>query len=236
MATNAEIAAMLMAGMGSPAGLGDGSGGDVGFTQGTIISWDEATGVNTVQLGGTGGPIVSNVRVLSTSNSIMLSPTDVVGLLRFQSTYFILGRIQAPGSGAALQIRSAEVAALESTGSTTYTDLATFGPVVSNVYIGSARRCLVFINAFCRTNSTGGFVNFQVTGASTIGPLSSKSVGFQNLSTQTLGANCMGVIQLTAADGLNQGYNTFTMKYIVQLTGPGTGADFQNRRITVFPY
>lgn len=70
-----------------------GSSGDVGFAQGTVISWDEATGSNVVDVKGVR---LSNLPALNIGEFAILQENDVVGLLRFKSTYFILGRIVLP--------------------------------------------------------------------------------------------------------------------------------------------
>lgn len=66
---------------------------DVGFRQGTVEAWDEATGSNSVNVAGVS---ISDVPVLNLGEFTLLQPGDVVGLLRFKSTYFILGRIILP--------------------------------------------------------------------------------------------------------------------------------------------
>lgn len=68
---------------------------DLGFHQGTIISFDKDTGVNTIDVAGTQ---ITNIPVLNTSEVITLKAGHFVGLLRFRSTYFILGRITPTGA------------------------------------------------------------------------------------------------------------------------------------------
>lgn len=72
--------------------LAGASEADVGFRQGKIVAWDAQTGANTVELG---GQQFTDLPVLSASG-ISLSVGDVVGLLRYRSTYLILGRINTP--------------------------------------------------------------------------------------------------------------------------------------------
>jgi hypothetical protein len=118
---------------------------DLCFNQGIVTTWDEATGNNSIMVNGN---TFSNFRVLSTSDSIFLAAGDTVGLLRFQSTYFILGRIAAPGLGAGLKPRADAIDTTESTSSTADTDLAAPGrPAVVNALLGSSRRALVTLSA-----------------------------------------------------------------------------------------
>lgn len=66
---------------------------ELSFRQGIISAWDAAAGTNTVHVGGTN---IHNVAVLVTGDSLVLGVGDLVGLLRFKQTYFILGRITEP--------------------------------------------------------------------------------------------------------------------------------------------
>lgn len=66
---------------------------DVGFAQGVVVAWDEATGTNAVNVKGT---VLTDLPCLNLGEFVILEPEDVVGLLRFKSTYFILGRIIMP--------------------------------------------------------------------------------------------------------------------------------------------
>lgn len=63
---------------------------ELGIRQGTILDWDQATGANTV---GVGGSQLTNLPVLSTNGSVILYPGDNVVLLRYRTQYFILGRV-----------------------------------------------------------------------------------------------------------------------------------------------
>jgi hypothetical protein len=229
-----DIAAALAQGFGTQNSNGN---SDIGIHTGTIVSWDEVTGLNSVLINGN---TFNNLPVLSTSNSIMLSPGDVVQVERKQSQYFILGRVQAPGAGAALNWRSARINTQESTTSTTYTDLTTVGPSVSNVYIGSSRRCIVLTTGRIGVSGNGGYFSFAVSGASTIAPDDSRAAF--TFGTQQVTLANTNVTLLTAADGLNPGFHTFTMKYrfdsgTVFGGPPGTGpALFLIRTITVMPF
>lgn len=69
-----------------PAASGD-------FRQGVVKAWDEATGTNTVVMGGTE---LNDLPCLTLGDFVLLQPGDVVLLARFGSTYFILGRVLLP--------------------------------------------------------------------------------------------------------------------------------------------
>lgn len=66
---------------------------DIGFHQGVVVEWDESTGTNTINIAGVH---LTNLPALNIGEFVILQPDDVVGLLRFKHTYFILGRIVLP--------------------------------------------------------------------------------------------------------------------------------------------
>lgn len=65
---------------------------ELGFHQGQVLDWDAAAGTNRVAVAGT---ILVNLPGIVSSDNLVLHPTDLVGILRFRSTYFLLGRISA---------------------------------------------------------------------------------------------------------------------------------------------
>lgn len=70
-----------------------GSSTDLAFRQGVVVSWDESTGSNSVNVNGV---ILTNLPCLNLGEFAILQPGDVVGLLRVGSTYFIMGRLILP--------------------------------------------------------------------------------------------------------------------------------------------
>lgn len=227
--SSADIARLIMEGMKPPEG-----NNDIGWAQGEIISWDELSGVNTIRVF---GQDYNNISSLQSGVGVLYQPGDKVGMLRFQTTYFVLGKIAAPGAGAASQIRSAEVATGHNVGvPTTYGDLPTLGPTLNNVYIGSSRRCLVMVSAYLEGNQSFGNMSFQVSGASSIAPSTSNAAQNGTLNAVTVGNVSTRVKLLTSGDGLNQGFNTFQAKYLVEKYGTGTGAIFAIRSLTVIPF
>lgn len=76
-------------------GAGLAGNSDVGFRQGVVTAWDAAAGTNAVEIGGV---TVRNLPVLNLGDFTILQPGDVVGLLRFTQTYFILGRVIPPSA------------------------------------------------------------------------------------------------------------------------------------------
>jgi hypothetical protein len=215
-------------------------GADLAHHRGEILSWDESTGLNSVKVN---GAAVSNLLVLQSGIGIVYQPGDTVMVEKRMSQWYILGKVAAPGAGAASQIVSNEVVASQTTGSTTYTDLGTVGPSVS-VYIGSSRRCIVLFGCGITVADTGAGANnyvggsavFNVSGASTIAAAAGVSAQIWSPSGAPTGGAWTSSKPklLTAANGLNTGMNTFTLQYRSNLASPVCG--FIERHITVIPY
>jgi hypothetical protein len=81
-------------GVAGPAIIAGPGRSDVGFHQGQLVEFDNTTGTNQIRIGDT---ILTDVPLLGTVEAFALQPGDVVGVLRYKSQYFILGRIQVAG-------------------------------------------------------------------------------------------------------------------------------------------
>jgi hypothetical protein len=78
------------------------------FRQGVVVTWDQTTGENTVNVGGT---VLTNLPALTTSEVTSLAAGDVVGLLRSGPQFFVLGRIDlADAGGGSINIGAAGAA------------------------------------------------------------------------------------------------------------------------------
>lgn len=86
MGATDDITALLLAG-------NTGELPDLGFHQGVIIAWNVQTGENVIRVAGSD---VVNIQMLNSTESLVLQRGNVVALLRFKNTYFILGRIVTP--------------------------------------------------------------------------------------------------------------------------------------------
>lgn len=232
----AGIAALITAGTTPPKGSAD-----IGYHTGQIVSWDESSGTNVVQVQGVN---LSNLKTLQGGIGILYQAGDVVGVFRFQTTYFVLGKVAAPGAGAANQIRSNRVQSLNSVplGGGFAALSASPGPVLNNVYIGSSRRCLVVhsveVSVFGTTTdafATGtGYQGVAVSGASTMAVETAVTDAF--LATRWAGqASVTATTLVTAANGLNSGFHTFTCLYKAS-ADTGLLVDVNNRVLTVIPF
>jgi hypothetical protein len=211
------------------------SSSSVGWRTGVIESWDELTGLNSVRVEGQSLP---NLRVLSTGLVTPFQIGDVVGIEVIGTQYFILGRIRAPGAGAAERIASSRIQVQNNNvPPQAFGDLPNHGPEVT-MFIGSARRVLVVHSCEMGVNQSSGYQGVQVTGASNIAVETAITDAF--LAFVGSGANIFQSVTattvVTAANGLKQGVNTFTCKYKVTVSGTGTGVDFNNRVLTVIPF
>ena len=223
-------------------GIAAGSGSEIAFHTGVITSWDETTGVNTVNVGGTD---MANLSVLSPSTTIGLRAGMPVGVLRVKTRYFILGKIAAPGAGAALATREAYAPELVSTSNSSWVSLPG-GPTVENVYIGESRTALVILSATIFSENAYSMATIEVTGASNI-PAENMRTGIANAMFNEAnptspglrsGATVANTIVLNESHGLNTGFNTFTMQYTRRTRSgytPTQDAQFENRRIVVMP-
>jgi hypothetical protein len=236
-----DIAALMTAGFAQPTGSEDAA-----FHTGQIVTWDELSGVNTVLVNGV---VLSNLKVIQSGIGLSYGAGDVVVIMRKQTQYFIMGKVSSPGAGAANQIQSQTIATYQTTGSTGYANLATFGPEVT-INVGSSRRCLVLISAFIDASGTistnGGFIggtaSVITSGASAIGHDQAYARSrFQALVPYAgpvygagAGLSASGARLFTASDGLNSGSNTFTVQYKSDQSSPACG--FQQRTLTVIPF
>jgi hypothetical protein len=117
----------------------------------------------------------------------------------------------------------ANVASLESTTSTSYTDLTTAGPAVT---VTTGTKALVIITAIMRNNVNGArtSMTFAVSGATTIAAADENAYIVEQ-SPDSIWHRASAATALT----LTAGSNTFTAKY---KTSSGT-SNFQDRQIFV---
>lgn len=74
------------------AGRNGSSDSEISFHQGKILSWSGSGGTNSIEVA---GAVLSNLPALTSAGLIALQEGDVVGVLRYKSTYFVLGRVVA---------------------------------------------------------------------------------------------------------------------------------------------
>lgn len=218
-----DIAALMVAGMQSQVT----GNTDIGYHLGTVLSWDDTTGLNSVQIN---GATFNNLRVITAGPGISIATGDTIVVLRYQTSYFIMGKVAAPGAGAAIRSVSAYVDPGGGTASATYVDLATAGPSVTT-YIGPSGKALVFLSTYCNSAAgITGWMSFALSGANTAAA-SDIRAAHQWAQSSNLLTTMSRIVQV---EGLLQGGTTFTAKY----RKDGTGADpgFANRSLVVIPF
>jgi hypothetical protein len=113
----------------------------------------------------------------------------------------------------------------ESTTSTAFTNLATYGPSVTS-YIGASGKALVFFGAFVQVPAgTAGNVGVSIDGST---PTTSLSAAF-GINATTGGA--ASVASFNIATGLSPGSHTFVLQY----KNSGGTITYATRAITVIP-
>jgi hypothetical protein len=223
-------------------------GKPVSFRQGVIVSWDQTTAENTVLVG---GALMENLTILNTSEAAILAEGDVVTILTSGSTWGILGRMTIPGTPeavsalSALRTASDLVTATETYSSSSFGDLATYGPEVE-IIVGASGRILVTLSATMEyealrgfgLNSAGAAMSFDMSGANSLAASSLRSVRgrieYNTAQVPTFDTDLTGVLdasKVVLLEGLDPGLTTFTAKYATH--GASTPVSFGNRVITV---
>lgn len=125
-------------------------------------------------------------------------------------------------------LNGATVLDIQTTMSTTFTDLATIGPTVT---VETGPYALVLTHAQVENSGAGSaYAGVEVTGASSIAPALNRSINIFNSANTRIGAGT--AVLYAGGIVLTPGTNTFTMKYLVS-SGTGT---FGDRRIIVMPF
>lgn len=134
----------------------------LGFHQGVIQAWNSETGQNTVNIA---GAFVNDLPILNTGEAIVLKVGHVVAILRFRSTYFILGRITIPQdpqfAGASVAFGSAGAEGIGFGVTTTMMAIVGFNMPVPSW----ADEAVVFVSGFCNmrnTRAVADYLTFEV--------------------------------------------------------------------------
>lgn len=206
---------------------------------GKVKLWNDLTGANTITVE---GEDLHDLPVLSTGAVQPFQPGDIVDIGVRGSQFFILGRIRTVGSGLAERIASNRVSQLRSVPiGGAFADLATsYGPEVT-IYVGSSRR--VYVTHSCEIGIGGaGAANLEratawqavaVSGASTLAVETAVTDAYFKAGFG-FDASVTATVLVTSANGLNQGFNTFTCKYKAIADG-SLAPQVNNRTLTVTP-
>lgn len=207
-------------------------GPDIGIRQGILREWNPGTGANVVDMG---GALLSDLPIQA-AGSLVMSVGDVLALLRYGYTYFIVGVIRTPPQGSmATQADRVTFASgtADAITSGSFVSPATFGPQITEVYVGPSRKCLVTLSVQMGCISSTGIASYSVNGASTINAEDTRGC-LLAAGTEAVVASVSKTSLLTAADGLNEGLHTFTTR--VRKVGSGPVCNIGDRDLIVQPY
>lgn len=222
------------------------------YRQGRVITFDQITLENTVDVGGT---VLSNLPLLGVGESTLLAPGSIVGITSVQSlrgtaTWAILGRMVEPNTSDAFDaisllsswVAADSIATQETRSSNTFGDLATAGPAVTLV-VRHTGRVLVTLSSQIQgidadpADGMGGIMSFEMSGANVV----SANTNYLKLAPSWFWASTsVGVTneasQVTACgqavfEGLTPGETTFTAKYLSQVNTEN--CDFGRRSLVV---
>lgn len=227
----------------APKGVARGS--VVGFRQGVVESWNQTTGANTIRVGGT---LFTDLPITASSLEIkLIEPGDVVGIDVVSgssafATMYVTGRITVPGTPEAVQairdaIASNSFSALVATQQTLvpgggWSNLATVGPTLSNITVGSSGKCLVTVSAFMSHGGallTAAYMGVEVSGATSIAPATGQALTFGTANNGwTFGASRTFLLTL------NPGVHTFQAKY--RNDSVSGNASFEQRTLEVVAF
>lgn len=229
---------------------------DMRFRQGVIVTFNQTTWDNTVNVGGT---VMANLPLYGVGETALLVPGAVVGITVVgdaSKSMYITGRIVKPNTDDAFgamallnsQIYTDFVSAPsgDTCSSNVYGDLATVGPRVM-VPVGRSGRLLVMATAqiqwgtgFVASSFGDGRFDVEFTGANTRTPNETVDplVGLIEVDVSTsAGTNSISVVASVTTQavfrGLNAGDTIITMKYR-RLASDTADPQFFRRTLTVF--
>lgn len=213
------------------AAISDSRGGNASMRIGTVTGYDGTAGAVTVDVGG--GTLVSCPYL----GSYIPSVGDHIVMLSAGATWVVLGSV-----GTTTPPLTPQTAVLDpgvqSTTSTSYTDLTTVGPSITATVAASGRALVLLscrIGWFDTTTdpSDGGAMSCAVSGASTVAADDQGAAYLFAQYTGTTGASVTAQIAgVRFLTGLTPGRNVFTAKY--KSADPGAkSVDFSKRSLTV---
>jgi hypothetical protein len=219
------------------------------YRQGVVMTFDQTTLENTVEVGGT---VFTDLPLLGVGEASLLTTGSVVGILVIGGSgakdMVIIGRLVRPATADAEEAISLlnslvfadTVVTQESRSSLTFGDLATPGPEVT-VTVRPSGRLLVVCTCQIQwiegaaNPQRGGWATVELSGANTVSTAVANDVV---LPTQNLGLTGPTAAAFQGSycsagvfEGLNTGSTTVAMKYASQYSGESV--DFGRRNLVV---
>jgi hypothetical protein len=206
----------------------------MGYRQGVIVTFNQLTLQNTVNVGGT---ILTNLPVLGVGESSLLVPGSIVGLMVVGSTWAIIGRLVVPNTADAANavslLSNRTVFAIDtanvSTTSISYVDLPSGGtgglPNV-DITVGPSGKLLVMwaaemidtMNAFTNNDNIALKASIAMSGANTLAANDDWSLAYElNLTNGNADTFELGFAYRASYcyvfTGLNAGVTNLRMQY-----------------------
>lgn len=130
--------------------------------QGKILNVDFLTGLVDITIGGASGDeMVPGVKHLSNYRPV---PGDPIWLFQSGNDAIVIDRAPVYGPSAITDSGGSWIPIEETTTSTTYTNLATVGPTISNLPVSPSGNILIIIGGLMSNDSTGGAaIGYQMT-------------------------------------------------------------------------
>ncbi|MGK5737281.1 hypothetical protein [Micromonospora sp. URMC 103] len=217
-------------------------GPGVGYRQGTILEWNPATAENTVEVD---GKPIQNLSILNTSESLLLAPGDVVGILTTggaASSWCILGRLTIPGTAAAAMTLGTGLAAATVVASAAVTSAGytlNGGPTVTTQVLRTGRVYLTAASAM--DLDVGEGVALAVFGGGPNGATITERCYLTSRNLLTVSSGTLGGTLNTAASsaelvtGLTPGIWTFELQS-AKTNGAAGDPRVHTRVLTVMPF
>jgi hypothetical protein len=209
--------------------------GQVRRMTGTLRAWNPGTLQGVVEL--PGGQLVTNPPVMAALDAMSWAPGDEVILDLVPgsggfSSVMILGRVFRPNAANSARVLQAlqndfakQIAAEvfadriknniveenEVTSSTDWTDLDTPGPRVTEVEVTATGVMLVILGCSINVGNNGGYMSFELTGPTNLGPFEGRAAGHGVAAGNTF----VEASRLVLVEGLAPGSYTVTAKYKV---------------------
>ena len=196
------------------------------WRQGTVVALSTSDPTVSVQLGGDTSQQIDAVHFLRDYRPQL---NDSVSIMQNGSDLLIIGTTSNP----APRVLSAQVTTTETRTSTTYGDLATTGPTITNMLLYAGDQVAIEVNANIACDPPGGFaalISPQVSGAGSLSALDTNAAKSQQGVSGGGASGASQVSRITVWEIPTTGLYTFTCKY--RVINATTGY-FSLRRINV---
>ncbi len=193
------------------------------WRQAKVVTCSTSDATCTIEIGGDTSVDIGGVKFIRHAYRPQVG--DWVWVMQNGSSFIIVGMV-GEGQSPAPSAWTDQVSVLEGTTSTSYTDLATYGPEIANILLYKDEKVWVEIETLLDCpggNGHAAVMSFTITGASSLSLFDTNAIQWQATAPGTSSRKTLYTIQ-------NTGLHTFTAKY--KAINPSSG-NFNQRRINV---